>query len=399
MSQPTEPRAQSLWTRPFVGMLGLAMIGFGLEAILRAVVPLMVLARGGDAVMVGLVAGVYALPSILFRPLIGGLVDRWNHRAVLRLGALTGSIVPAFLLLPGIVSLFVVRFVHGTGWAFYSVANHALMAKLAPPRRRGEASGYYMAMPALATLLGPGLGVALFTTTGEVPVVVLTVVLGLVASFAAMRQTVPGPIARQRPAVHADAAPRSWWSQWLEPSAVPATMMVATFMSAHSLFIVFPPVYALAVGAPIELLAIYYPVYGLAMTASQLVVGRTSDRLGRATTIRIGCLIAIASLAIATIGQGLLTFVAASVGFGVAVSLVSPAVSALTIDRSPPDRIGAAMATYSVGYGLATGVSSVMWGALIVAFGFPWPFVVAIVLQLATIALSLRHAGPRWSPP
>lgn len=379
-------------------MLGLAMVGFGLEGILRTVVPLMVLQRGGDAVMVGLVAGIYALPSILFRPLIGGLVDRWNHRAVLRLGALAGSIVPAFLLLPGILSLFVVRFVHGTGWAFYSVANHALMAKLAPSRRRGEASGYYMAMPALATLLGPGLGVALFTTTGEVPVVVLTVVLGLVASFAAMRQTVPGPIARQRPAGHADAAPRSWQSQWVEPSAVPATMMVATFMSAHSLFIVFPPVYALAVGAPIELLAIYYPVYGLAMTVSQLVVGRTSDRVGRATTIRIGCLIAIGSLGIATIGQGLLTFVAASVGFGVAVSLVSPALSALTIDRSPPDRIGAAMATYSVGYGLATGVSSVMWGALIVAFGFPWPFVVAIVLQLATIALSLRHAGPRWRP-
>lgn len=379
-------------------MLGLAMVGFGLEGILRTVVPLMVLQRGGDAVMVGLVAGIYALPSILFRPLIGGLVDRWNHRAVLRLGALAGSIVPAFLLLPGILSLFVVRFVHGTGWAFYSVANQALMAKLAPSRRRGEASGYYMAMPALATLLGPGLGVALFTTTGEVPVVVLTVVLGLVASFAAMRQTVPGPIARQRPAGHADAAPRSWRSQWLEPSAVPATMMVATFMSAHSLFIVFPPVYALAVGAPIELLAIYYPVYGLAMTVSQLVVGRTSDRVGRATTIRIGCLIAIGSLGIATIGQGLLTFVAASVGFGVAVSLVSPALSALTIDRSPPDRIGAAMATYSVGYGLATGVSSVMWGALIVAFGFPWPFVVAIVLQLATIALSLRHAGPRWRP-
>jgi MFS family permease len=376
-------------TRPFLGVLILAAIGFTEESILRAVVPLIVLDHGGDAVAVGLVAAVYSLPSVLFRPVIGDLVDTWDHRRLLRLGTAASAIIPALLLLPGLGVLFVVRFVHGAGWSVYSVAVHALMAKLAPVQRRGEASGYLQAMSAVAALLGPGLGVALYAIFPQVVPILVAMALGLVALAAAFRQTIP---ARSTEVPIPDPQDRRF-RRLVEPSVLPATAMLASFMAANSLFVVFAPVYAIAVGAPLEVLALYYPMYGLVSLLGQLVAGRAADRLGRAAAIRLGCIAAIAGLAIAATGGGMVSLAFGSIGYGIGLSLVTSAISALTIDRAPQDRIGSAMATYSLGYGLAGAVSGAMWGAIISAFGFPWPFAVAIGLQLLAISLTFRFAG------
>ena len=388
---------------PFLGVLALAFLSFTGDSILRAAVPLMVLDRGGDAVVVGLIAAVYALPSIVLRPFIGDLVDTWSHRLLLRLGALAMAITPFFHLLPGLVLLGVVRLVQGTGWATFSVAQHALMAKLAPIHRRGEAAGYFMAMPALATLVGPGLAVALYTTSGELMPILAASAIGVVVVGLAFVMPVPDrPVGTHGgPATERQA--QSWRERLVEPSTLPVTVLLTAVMSANSLFLVFPPVYALAVGAPLDVLAIYYPVYGLVLTVSQLLVGRVSDRLGRVTTIRIGAVVAIAGLGVAVVGEGMLVFAVAGATYGIAVAISSPAISALTIDLAPPNRLGAAVATYTVGYQLATGLSGVLWGVIIATLGFPWPFAAAIGLQFVALALTRRirpgRGGSRAGPP
>lgn len=383
------PAGSRLLTPRFLGVLAIALLGFGLEAIVRTVIPLMVLDRGGGPVWVGVTAAAAALPSVLFRPWIGSLIDTWRHDLLLRIGAATITIGSIFLLLPGLVSLAVVRFAQGTGWATYSVANHALMAKLAPTHRRGEASGYFMAMPAVATLVGPAAAVALYVNAGEVPPLLVALVLGVGAFVGSLLVRIPtsGVAAGSRRPARGGAM--------VERSAIPSTLMVTTFMAAHSLFMIFPPVFVAAVGEPVAILTLYYPVYGLVMTVSQLLVGRVSDRLGRAASIQLGCGIAIGGLVMALVLDGMGALVVASIGYAAAISLVSPTLSALTIDRAPAGRLGAAMATYSLGYQLATGASAVLWGAIIAIVGFPWPFAVAIGLQLLTIVLTLRFVPSR----
>jgi predicted MFS family arabinose efflux permease len=52
------------------------------------------------------------------------------------------------------------------------------------------------------------------------------------------------------------------------------------------------------------------------------------------------------------------------------------------------------MATYTMGYQVATGLSSLLWGALITSVGFSWVFVVAAAFQVLTIALCFVFIGP-----
>lgn len=390
------PGSNRVLTRSFLVVLVLTGLGFTFEHVLRPIIPLIVIDRGGDVVLVGVVAAMHSIPSILFRPTIGRLVDSGRHALLLRLGALLGTVAPLGLVLPGLALLVPVRFLQGTGWALYSVSTHSLMAQRSPADRRGEASGYFMAMPALAHLVGPGAGVALYLATGAIGPAVLATALGVAATVLAFRMYLPPPIARKP-----EPRPQRLVERLVEPSALPSTLMIAGFMLPQALFAVFAPVYALEVGAPLEWLAVYYPAFGLVLFVSQLLAGRASDRYGRNAAIIAGCAVAVAGLAVAFLGGSFLTFAAGAGIYALGVALVSPTMSALTIDRAPPDRLGAAMATYSVGYQLSSGAGSLLWGGVLSIGGFAGAFGVAIAFQLATMALSARMSdgAPGTAPP
>jgi predicted MFS family arabinose efflux permease len=60
---------------------------------------------------------------------------------------------------------------------------------------------------------------------------------------------------------------------------------------------------------------------------------------------------------------------------------------ALAIDRAEPGRMGAAMATYSLGFQLGLGGGAAVWGVVISQFGFSSTFWVAIAAEAALVAL------------
>jgi MFS family permease len=398
---PGRPGRESLLTWSFTLILAITFLAFGMEAIVRAMVPLIVLDRGGNAVTVGLVATAYSIPSLLFRPFVGSLIDTWRHRLLLRGGMLASAIIPALLLLPGVVTIAVVRFLAGIGWGFFSVSNHSLMAKLAPAHRRAEASGVFMTMPALGQLLLPGLAVALYTLTGGPTVsILMAVVLGLGAWLVTLRVDVPAPSPQPAPAPGDEQLTRI--QRLVEPSAVAATGLLVLSFSSWSIFTVFPPVYAQHVGAPVEVLVIYFPIFGLAQAISQPVFGRVADILGRMRAIVLGSLLGLSGLLVVMVPADLLppmaTFTIGAFLYALGQSLVNPTISALVMERAPRHRLGSAMATYSIGYQFATGTSSIVWGAIITSFGFIWMFVVAAAMQVVTMALSRRILKPKRAP-
>jgi MFS family permease len=376
----------------FRSVLVLAFLGFAIEQTVRAVLPLLILARGGDAVLVGLMVGAFALPSIVFRPLVGRLADTIEKRTLLRAGGFAASILPLGLLLPGVGLTLAVRFLQGTAWSFYSVANQALMARNSPVGRRGEASGLYMMMPALAALIAPALAVALFHAAGEDAPFLVASGIGVAALAVALR--LPPPPAMTVAAIETGSGRFAWLASLVEPSALPGMVLTITFGSATTLFSIFGPVYAATHGEDAVALLIYFAVFGLAQVIALPLGGRLSDRFGRRRSITLGTVVAAGSLLVAASG-GMAGFSLGAVGYAVAAALVNPAISAMAIERAPRGRIGSAMATYSIGYQVANGISGVAWGLMIGALGYPWPFVVAVGLQLLTFGLVRRGFGSR----
>jgi MFS family permease len=385
------------------------VLGWSAAGIIQPTLPLLILDRGGDALLIGFVAALFATPTLLLRPFIGRRIDRYGHGAIHQVGVLLGSLAPLGYTLPGLTPVPIARVLQGVGWSMFGTANNVVLAKLAPPSRRGEASGYFNVAYAAGWVIGPPVGLFLYANAGPGAPFVAATGTGLLAVLvvtALRRATEPAGRLVVPPATAPAAAiiapsplaqmpagnpVRRAVGGYLEPTAIPTMLITATFLSSQALFAVFAPVYARAVGAPVEWLAIYFPLYGGLLAVSQLVTGQVSDRLGRRNAVVGGALLGSSGLFITLLPLGFPGFTLGACAFAVGAGIVTPATAAATMDQAPPGRLGASMATFSMAYQLAGGVGGALWGVVIATLGFPYPFLFGAVLALGSIALAVRH--------
>lgn len=387
-----------------------AFVGFGHESVMAPVLPLIVLARGGDAALVGALVAAHGIPSIVLRPILGRWFDTPRRPRIVRAGAAIIGLAPLGYILPSLPAMLVTRTVQGVGWAAYGTAGHAILALAAPAGRRGEAAGYYNAMPALAVLVGPAVGLWLFANVGDAAPFLLSAVLGLtglaITTWLPLR---PGVRPRaEEPAVAASIAAaalpppapagRRLVAGLFDPVAVVPMVLIAAFMSVQSLFVIFAPVFTTSRGIPIEQLGLYFPAYGAVLLVAQLTLGRVSDGFGRRPTVALGCSIAIGGLVVAGTAGDLLGLLVGGSLYAVATALTTSTLGAVAMESAPPERTGSAMATYSLGYQLGASIGGAAWGALISVAGYPWPFLLGALVLAGTLALAAGLLPHRAAP-
>jgi len=403
-------------TFPVILLLACGVLGWTAEGIVQPAIPLLILDRGGDAVLVGIVAAAFALPTLLLRPLIGHRIDRTGHGPIHRLGGTILALAPLAFTVAPLALVPLARFVNGIGWAMYGTANNVVLARLAPASRRAEASAYFNVAYAAGFLIGPPIGLFLYAT-GVISLPFLAASAMAAGAFgtaailarATRSQGAEGPYAGPAPRPgaapipHEESAPSRHavvrqLARLFEPSAFPAMVGLALFMASQALFMPFAPVYARTNGIPDEQLAIYYPAYAILLMGGQLLTGRVSDRFGRVRAIGLGVGLGIAGLAVASLGTGLATFALGGGLVAIGTTFATPSFAAAAMDRAPAGRIGVSMATFSMGYQVAAGFGSALWGVIIAGFGYPWPFLVAMVLMLLSFGMALRYLRPRRAP-
>jgi predicted MFS family arabinose efflux permease len=382
----------SLYSAGFVALLAVTLLGFSMNMVLQPVLPVLVLARGGDATLVGLIVAAFSFPSVLLRPVFGRLVDEWNHRRVYLLGALGLAVCSIAYLIPSLAMVFAIRLVHGTAWGAFNTGGHAALARLAPPARRGEASGVFNLMPGLAQFFGPSLGLALVALSGFDAAFLAAAGLALLATLVMVFGPLRLPAAPTHPPRPSVEGGRRL-DRFFEPGAVLPMAIEFLFTTSSTLFLVYPPVFAVRSGIPLSDLAFYYPIYGGVLVVSRFLLRRTMDRLARPTIIMGGALVAIVALAVAAAVPTLTGLTIAGALYGFAAAFTSPTIMALAIDRSDPKRVGSAMATYSLGFQMALGVGAAIWGVTIDALGYPAPYLFAAISQVVVIGLIVRGLG------
>jgi DHA1 family tetracycline resistance protein-like MFS transporter len=124
----------------------------------------------------------------LLKPVFGALADRIGPRPVL-LGGLVGFAIASavYVVVGNPAGLGLARFAQGAAAAAFSPAAGAMIARVAPDRRRGRAFGSYGAWKGLGYTLGPLLGGVLVNVGGyRLLFVVLTVLALVVAGWAAV---------------------------------------------------------------------------------------------------------------------------------------------------------------------------------------------------------------------
>lgn len=199
----TTSNPDSIWTRTFLLLCAAQFLGYAQHSMLNPILPLYVTQLGGSPFVVGMVLASFAAMSVIVRPLVGHWADRWSEAGVMIGGLLFqgASIFLCFIPLVGAAML--ANGLRGMGWGGLNTGGYSLLARIAPPARRGEASGLYSGVQSASSILFPAFALWLLHASfgGFGAVFVITAIFSWTAAAlgAILTRHVPPPGGRRAP--------------------------------------------------------------------------------------------------------------------------------------------------------------------------------------------------------
>lgn len=151
---------ERIWTKSFIQMtLGMLILFTGFYLLLPTM-PLFIKEMGGNESQVGLAVGVFTLTAVVFRPIVGGLLDRYGRRPFMIWGLLF-FILSMYLYdwVGTMAILLALRVLHGASWALSTTAVSTAITDIIPASRRGEGMGWFGMAMTVAMAIGPMLGI------------------------------------------------------------------------------------------------------------------------------------------------------------------------------------------------------------------------------------------------
>jgi MFS family permease len=340
---------ERLWTKPFILMtVGMLFLFTGFYLLLPTL-PLFIKQMGGNEGQVGLAAGAFMLSAVIFRPIIGGLLDRFGRRPFIVWGLLLFALAMyMYNWIGGIVVLMGLRILHGMSWAVSTTAILTAITDIIPSARRGEGMGWFGMAMTLAMAIGPVLGIwitqnlsyhALFLVAAGLSAAALLLMFGAKIPFQ------PQSGARR--------------IELFEKSVLPVAASVFFLFIAYGGITAFVPLFANSIkvnsGA-------FFLAYAATLALIRPIAGKLSDRYGETVVIVPGLVITISALIALSFSTGLFGVLVSAVLYGIGFGSAQPALQAATIRLARPDRKGVANASLLTATDLGIGLGAIMLG-------------------------------------
>ena len=403
-----QAQRERLYTPPVLllgAIVGVSFFGAGFVMPLRALYGRSV---GATGVEIGLMASSFLLAGFLAAPLIGRLTDKFGAGNVLWVGLLAHALlVLAYIPAQDPILLIGLRALEGVAAAAAYPPARALMNRLAPATRQGEALGMLASAQTAGILLGPVIGVLLASQSGynaAFALASLPLALGVVTALLFLPRR-----ANEETAASNAESDGGWRIAFTRPLTLTYVLQAALGMSGGVIITVWS-LYMADRGASLPLIGLSYTTYALPSMLLTPLAGRFSDRVGRFWPLTIG----FALFGLVWLAYGLpltpITIIIVSGLEGIPAALLSSSLGGLLADSTPANARGRAQANFSAAGTFGSLVSSVLAGALYVT-GPGIPFVVVgvvyLLIPLVLFLPALRHlilrshlraAGPEEAP-
>ncbi len=339
----------------------LGMSSFLFSSIFNMLIPELpgYLSAMGGAEYKGFIIGLFTLTAGISRPFSGRLTDRVGRVPVMAFGSLVcflcGFLYPIFTT---VMPFLLLRLVHGFSTGFKPTGTAAYIADIIPANRRGEALGIHGMCMGVGSAFGPAIGSmisqafsmnALFYTSS------FFALLSIVILFN-MKETL---VEKERLSANAF---KITWRDIFEPDVFsPAFVTFLAYFSFGAIATLTPD-FSGYLG--ISNRGMYFMVFTLFSILIRFVAGKISDRKGRIPVTIAGCSILILSMFITGYADSVTSFLTGAAFFGVSMGILSPVLSAWTVDLSSDHNRGRAIATMYISLEAGIGLGAFLSAAL-----------------------------------
>jgi MFS family permease len=256
----------------------------------------------------------------------------------------------------GLISLIALRMFHGVSWAISTNSIATAVTDIIPDNRRGEGMGWFGMFTTLGMAIGPIVGVWMTDNTSFQTLFLLATCF----SIGAFLFTLPTKIPFTSRAV-------SGRMSFLEMSVLPISLVTFLMTISFGGIIAFLPLFA----ATIDVNAgTFFLAYAITLGLVRPIAGKLTDRYGEAVVILPALCVSTVACLVLAISNGLLSVLIAAVLYGIGFGAAQPALQTATINLAPPERRGAANASFLTAFDLGVGLGSIALGAVSQYMGY-----------------------------
>ena len=389
----TTAKLNSIWTPTFALLCLAQFLGYAQQFMLNPTFPLYITQLGGTPFVIGLVLFWFAATSVIFRPIVGYWADRWSEAGMLNSGlvVLAASVLLCFF--PFVGALMVANALRGIGWAGLNTGGYALLARIAPQARRGEAAGYYSGVQSSATILFPAVALWLI----DAPLGGFNTVFGSATVLAMIAAGVGVIMARRMPRSArraTDEPATAWWRELVNllerDVLLPSSLLLCLQFSlpAVTSFIV---LYAREIG--VGAIGSYFVVGGITSMVARPLLGRVSDKIGPGYSLLAAYALQSGALCLLVMVSSLGGILISGVLYMLGAAIGGSSTLTLAMQRANPARRGRAMATFSVAFPLGYGTGALLTGSAVGIVGYFWSYLILAGLCACGLVVTLMN----WS--
>ncbi|MEC0090995.1 MFS transporter [Paenibacillus macquariensis] len=363
---------ERLWTKNYIMLTITALLLFSGFYLLMPTLPMFIQQLGGSESQVGFIIGVFTISAVIFRPIVGGLMDRYGRRAFIISGLLFFVITMYFYdWVTGVVFLIVLRILHGISWAIATTSIGTAVTDVIPQSRRGEGMGWYGLAMTLGMALGPILGLWVATSYSFHNLFLLCTVLALIAFILAF--AIKTPVVQ-----FTSKKPISFFEKTVLPLAIVTFFLSFTFGGVTT----FLPLFA----AKIQVNAgTFFLVYACTLIVIRPLTGKLSDKYGVGRIIVPALITLIAALLVLTMTKGLVGLLITAILYGIGFGSAQPALQVAILRLAPPEKSGVANATFFTAFDLGVGLGAILLGFVSQLMGYQMLFIVCAASGLISL--------------
>lgn len=366
-----------LWTKDFTLIIIINFLVFMNHLMILSTFPFYIEYLGGSETIAGLAAALFSIVAVVFRPVIGWMLDNGKRKAILIIGLCGMCLMPiGYLVLATMFLAFVCRMIHGASLAFSNTSTSTIATDIIPKQRFAEGMGMFGLATALATACAPALGLALMDHMGFTTLFIFAAISMVIALVLFLILRTPQVKVEKKPFTVKGL---------LDKDALPASFTALIFMLTYGALENFTAKFAAEQNLPSG--GIFFAIMAVALLLTRLSAGKVTDQRGEgifAYSCNIAMLIAFLLMGLfPNVVTYLLSAVLAGFGFGG----LEPALQSMAVAIAPPERRGSANSTFLCAYDIGIGVGGGIAGSLITAVGYNHMFVIMAVFNILSIAI------------
>ena len=314
----------------------------------------------------GLVSGAFIIGTLVSRLFIGNLINAKNSKKILLIGLILFTLgTSLYFIKNGIIFLILTRFLHGITLGISSTVIGAIIAIIIPKSKKGEGISYFSLSTALATALGPFIGLSLSQNAGFTTIFVFCLIVSIVICITSLFFNNSKLIMSESK----NNKKEFRISNFIEIKALPISLIM--FISSLCFSSVLSYINLFAIDNNLENIAsLFFIVYAIAVFFSRPLTGKILDKKGANYIVYPALILFSLSLILLSNTHSGIVLLLSSALLGLGFGNLQSCIQTITINLADENRVGIATATFLIAFEAGTGFGPSILGLLIPLVGY-----------------------------